>query len=284
MFIFCRSLRERKFETSRAILSALTKYFFALDHVNYSRWTPVSLFDLENFKELSPSEYAQLEKFFTASKTRSKLSAMALDQAHEQNNARIKAVKGALAFLCSTEEESRLKWDLYSPEFLRLEEEYNTALNPTSASEDVKKHHNDYPSFQKTFLANIRKLVMAIESIFNPFGSDSKTLRSLRNGLEISQSAKVENSIRLLTKIGEDQYRAFVEERLLKKPLNERKPLTDTIPKNQLILPKNCDLVEERWIGMSDREEKALLNELQVIAPLRPDAVKTALRYLININ
>jgi hypothetical protein len=80
-------------EPSRAILSALTKYFFALDHTNYARWEPVSLFDLENFKELSPEEYKQFQEFFTLTKTLSKLFAMALDQGHEQNKAKIKSVK-----------------------------------------------------------------------------------------------------------------------------------------------------------------------------------------------
>jgi hypothetical protein len=170
-----------------------------------------------------------------------------------------------------------LKWDLYSPEFLRLEEEFQAASNPAASPVSLKRHHNDSPAYQKTFLGNVVKLVMATESIFNPFASEHSTLRSLRNGLEISQSADIERSIRSLKRIGEEQYHEYVKERLLK-PFADRKPLTDTITKNQLILPKNCDLVQEKWQGMSDKEEKALLRELQVIAPQRPQAVTNALR------
>ena len=154
-----RSIRERKFENSRALLSALTKYFFALDHTNYARWTPVSLFDLENFKEMIPDEYEQLKNFFTVTKTRSKLSAIALDQAHEQNNAKIKDIKGGLAFLCSDNKSTLLKWSLYSPEFLRLEEEYETAVNPMAPPTDVKKHHSDSVAYQKEFFLMSRNLL-----------------------------------------------------------------------------------------------------------------------------
>ena len=80
-------------------MAALTPYFFALDHTHYSRWVPVSLYDLENLKHINPEEYGQIEQFFTVSKTRNRYSAMAIDQAHEQNNGRIKNIKGALAFL-----------------------------------------------------------------------------------------------------------------------------------------------------------------------------------------
>ena len=56
--------------------------------------------DLENFKEMIPDEYEQLKNFFTVTKTLSKLSAIALDQAHEQNNAKIKDIKGGPVLSC----------------------------------------------------------------------------------------------------------------------------------------------------------------------------------------
>jgi hypothetical protein len=212
-------------------------------------------------------------------KTRSKLSAIALDQAHEQQNRKVKDIKGALAFLCPDQEETLLKWSLYSPEFLRLEEEYNAATNPIGSSVEVRKHHNDSAAFQKAFLNNIKKVVAAVESIFNPFASDSSSLRSLRNGLEISQSEKIEKSIRGMKRLGDEQYKDFVQTRLLKPP-SDRKPLTDTIHKNSLILPSNCEVLQKNWQGISDREEKVLLQDLQIIASSRPDAVRAALRYV----
>lgn len=111
-YIF-RSIRERNFELRRKLLAAMTPYFFSLDHTNYSRWVPVSLHDLEIVKLINPDEYMEIEGFFTICKTRNKYSAMAIDQGHEQNNGRIKDVKGALAFLGSNSKETLLKWAIY---------------------------------------------------------------------------------------------------------------------------------------------------------------------------
>ena len=81
-------------------MAALTKYFFALDHTNYARWTPVHLYDLANTKVISPDTYDEVSNFFTVSKTRSALSAIGLDQAHEQLNKKTKDIRRELPFLC----------------------------------------------------------------------------------------------------------------------------------------------------------------------------------------
>ena len=139
---------------------------------------------------------------------------MAIDQAHEQNNGRIKDVKGALAFLGSNSRETLLKWAIYSPEFIRLEEEFEAATHG-SRVEPVGKHHQDSTEFQNTFLSNVRKVVRAIEGVFNPFASDASTMRSLRNGLQISRSNEIELSIRSLKQRGQSQFSEFVQNRLL---------------------------------------------------------------------
>lgn len=196
-------------------MAALTPYFFALDHTHYSRWVPVSLYDLENLKHINPEEYGQIEQFFTVSKTRNRYSAMAIDQAHEQNNGRIKNIKGALAFLGTNTKETLFKWSVYSPEFLRLEAEFESATDGEIQS-SIGKHHQDSPEFQTTFLSDVKKMVNAVESVFNPFASDAITMRSLRNGLEISRSVEIGESIRSLKQLGQSQFAEFVKERFLK--------------------------------------------------------------------
>lgn len=54
--------------------------------------------------------------------------------------------------------------------------------------------------------------------------------------------------------------------------------LTEKISKNNLILPKNCELVEKVWHGLTDAADKALVRELQSVAAHRTDAVKSVLR------
>ena len=75
---------------------------------------------------------------------------------------------GAVAFLGNNSKETLLKWAIYGPEFIRLEAEFETARNGSIVS-TVVKHHQDSPTFQLTFLHNIRKVVNAIEGVFNPF-------------------------------------------------------------------------------------------------------------------
>ena len=57
-----------------------------------------------------------------------------------------------------------------------------------------------------------------------------------------------------------------------------RKPLTDAISKNNLTLPKNCEIAEKVRNGLTEAADKALVNELRAIAPIRTDAVKSVLR------
>ena len=81
-------------------LRALMKWYFTLDHYNYSRWLTVHLFDLVNLEKNHPDVYIYFSKgYFTFNKNGSEFSTMALDQLHEQNNEIIKGVGGATSLL-----------------------------------------------------------------------------------------------------------------------------------------------------------------------------------------
>ncbi len=69
-------------------LQELAAWFFAMNHTHYARWLPVHLRDMIGLVQKHPDI---ADKFnaghFTAKKTTHHFSAMATDQAHEQNNA-----------------------------------------------------------------------------------------------------------------------------------------------------------------------------------------------------
>ena len=46
VLIFVRAHREKKFHLYVEVLEKLVPLFFALDHVNYSRWLPVHIRDM----------------------------------------------------------------------------------------------------------------------------------------------------------------------------------------------------------------------------------------------
>ena len=92
--------READFNLYVEVLIRLVPWFFALGHSNYARWIPVHLRDMVNLKELHPSVYEQFMcGNFTVKKAAHAFSAIAIDQAHEQNNAIVKGDGGAIGLI-----------------------------------------------------------------------------------------------------------------------------------------------------------------------------------------
>ena len=98
----------------------MVPWFFALDHHNYARWASVHIRDLEN---LPPDVFDEFQRGrWVVSKTGRRFSAMPIDQAHEQNNAKIEGLGGAVGL---TEQPSAFqKWMLAGPEQVRLMDEF----------------------------------------------------------------------------------------------------------------------------------------------------------------
>ena len=116
---FVRSYRESDFKLYKESLSSLIPYFFALDHNKYARWLPIHLRDMLALQRKHPEIYAEFDKGnFTVRKTDSKFSNIAIDQAHEQNNAIVKGDGGAIGL---TEDPAALRrWMVAGPKISRL--------------------------------------------------------------------------------------------------------------------------------------------------------------------
>ena len=76
-----------------------------------------------------------------------------------------------------------------------MEAEFGAATDGEIQS-SIGKHHQDFPNSR--FLSDVKKMVNAVEGVFNPFASDAITMRSLPNGLKISRFVEIETSIRTL--------------------------------------------------------------------------------------
>ena len=113
VLVFIRSLREGKYPLYIASLRKLIRWYFVLDHYNYTRWLSVYIYDLLAL----PRNSSQLHKFFmdgycTFQKTDRQFSLMELDQIHEQNKAVIKGMGGATPSLNKVDESSLARWGL----------------------------------------------------------------------------------------------------------------------------------------------------------------------------
>ena len=117
ILIFVRAHREKNFPLYVEVLEELTPLFFALDHVNYSRWMPVHIRDMKSLSDPIKDEFEN-HSHWVLSKTMNTFSAIPFDQAHEQENNIVKGSGGAVGL---TENPVAFRrWMLSGPEMARL--------------------------------------------------------------------------------------------------------------------------------------------------------------------
>ena len=87
VLVFIRSIREGNFQVYIQSVISLCKWYFALDHIHYSRWCTVQCFDLMLLETLCPDVYKEfVAGHFLFQKTNPKFSRPAIDQIYEENN------------------------------------------------------------------------------------------------------------------------------------------------------------------------------------------------------
>jgi hypothetical protein len=186
-------------------------------------------------------------------------SAIAIDHAHEQNNAIVKGDGGAVGL---TENAGALRrWMTSGPEIARLVNEFE--LNQP---EDMSTHHEVQKSFQTSFGNDVRSLVATFEELGNPFldqGDDLVTLDTK----EVAPPDALERLKNIEIK-GESQCDKFVLERL-----EERKSsIFDPIKRNKLsfftsALPKKTAKFQQQLLSV--KSDCALFSRLYILCQTR---------------
>lgn len=119
VLIYVKSLRTADFPLYIDCLMQLAPWFFCLDHTNYARWLPVHIQDMVNLNNTHPKIASEFnDGKFTVHKTRRVFSSMALDHAHEQNNAAVKSDGGAISL--TQNPEALRRWMVAGPELVRI--------------------------------------------------------------------------------------------------------------------------------------------------------------------
>lgn len=105
----------------------MVPWFFSLDHHHYARWIPVHLRDMVTLNGTHPETFGEfLKGNFVVKKTTHSFSSIAIDQAHEQNNASVKGDGGTVGL---TENHAALRrWMVSGPEMARLIGEFEASL------------------------------------------------------------------------------------------------------------------------------------------------------------
>ena len=147
-----------------AALTEMLPWFFAFDHQHYARWLSVLVYDMVLLPTTHPSI---LEEFlvggFVINKTGSPFSSIAVDHAHEQNNAIVKGNGGAMGL-------TELKRGMVAgPEIARMVQEFETCLDKNTTTNTTKMHQEQTPSVQQTFIQEVTALTQTIKEFGNPF-------------------------------------------------------------------------------------------------------------------
>ena len=122
--IYVRSLSEGGF---MLYIDALTKipFFFALGHTNYATWIPVHLRDMVALEDKHPDVFAEfMAGNFTVKKITRAFSALAIDQADEQNNASVRSDGGAVGL--TVHPAALRRWMVSGPEMARVIAEFQS--------------------------------------------------------------------------------------------------------------------------------------------------------------
>ena len=135
-----RSFRESNFTLFISTLEALTPLFFALDHIHYSRWVSVFIYDLKTLPEKFPQLNSQfLHGSFTVNTKGVNFSNIAMDQGQEHSNKKIKAISGYIDQVNDGDRTFLRKLELCLPEI----NEYLTNMELLSKPQvNIKKFHN----------------------------------------------------------------------------------------------------------------------------------------------
>ena len=186
ILIFVRSIREGNFNAYKSTMWSLMKWLFALDHVHYSRWLSIHLFDLVNVEDQYPDVYNEMmKKNFSFLKTGTAYSRIALDQVHEQNNKVIKGVGGASQLLNRSDESALIRWETCGPDVARIVSEFEDLIADYSYSNTNSKHHEDTPTFREHFINDVKILYKS--SVENPFEFKDLTMLNNTGGNGIQQ-------------------------------------------------------------------------------------------------
>ena len=146
---------------------------FTKDHHNYARCLPIFICDLETLDEEHPSILLEFQNRlgFTIRKSVRDFSNIATDQAHEQNNKKIKTDGGAIGLFDA--EAALLQWGVAGPELVKLidrlgiNSEDADELSDQHINEEVT-HHEPNKLFEKKHHSRFRQLRSALGDL-NPF-------------------------------------------------------------------------------------------------------------------
>ena len=184
-------------------IESLMYIFFALDHYNYSRWASIHLRDMKSLPDCAKETFVKIGCY-----RRQQADFQPhhlLDQAHEQENAKVKGKGGVVGL---TENPTALKrWMIAGPEFARLNTEFESLFLPEMDPDINSRHHEEGLALQQSFKKQVTSLIHVIEDFGNPFMDSGPELVVLNSRECVNDEAT--SSVRQVEVLGKLQYDEF---------------------------------------------------------------------------
>ena len=182
------------------------------DRTNYARWLPVHIRDMILLENTHPDVFAKFRSgFFTVSKSHRRFSSVSIDQAHEQLNAVIKTDGGVVGL---TENDAALsRWTIAGPEITRVIQEFEASVERCTEPDDVR-HHEQQPSFQKHFRADVLNFLQVLTEE-HPFSEWTAVDELVVLGTHVVAEKPVVETVKTACQLGYAQLHTFVAQRLL---------------------------------------------------------------------
>ena len=140
-------------------LKSMMPLFFALDHTNYSRWASVFLEDLKLMP--IPSLFQEFKSGkFVVNVRGNEFSKIAMDQAQEQNNKKIKSTSGYIDLVNKENDLFLKKLEVCWPEIYSY-------LDEVDGTPEPQGHKEKAPSFVSKFIDNCKRVYQKV--VTNPF-------------------------------------------------------------------------------------------------------------------
>ncbi|CAG9762637.1 unnamed protein product [Ceutorhynchus assimilis] len=216
---FLRALRLGNFTEYTESLLRMIPWFFAFSHSNYARWISVHVKDLLELETKLPNVYCEfMLGNFVVHKSGCIFSAVGIDQAHEQNNALIKADGGAVGLLHDATALKR--WMIVGPEISGLLSQFQE--NIAGVDKKGTHHHEQYSAFQKSFYEKCLALKESFIQAENPFKIRSEDLIALDTRMVADEEGVA--ALHGAETIGNDLFHEFID-RLVLAPTSLYSPI-----------------------------------------------------------
>ena len=229
---------------------------------------------MRSLDQRAPHVASEFKKgLFTANKTLKRFSSIAIDQAHEQNNAMVKGDGGVVGL---TENPNALRRLMLSgSEMARLVNEFEAGMAPDTGAKENSKHHEEHRSFQVSFFKHVKSLAAAVEDLGNPFLEEAGDLLTLDTKVIAERSAV--SRMRHIESLGKEQCVAFISERLVEK----KKPHFDPITRNKLSFfttsPKKTSKATQQLSSM--KRDCSLFSRIYISCQTRDSDVNEFFRH-----